>query len=185
MNQPRAFGQSGDLDYPGSPKPVLFYVDAEGKIHRVKWTRRNGNGVHGIGSNGKLTSDALEADCVMLEKLYAQDPRAEVREKGFDLYKAHDKAGTENRLPKERYKLRTMADGTVHWRTRPKPFPKEWLPQEVVARREGRSKLSKTVFEMPSAPADPEASDGEKITPYGLEPAKPKGKGKGGNAKNV
>lgn len=116
------------------PQTTIYCVDPNGRI-RYHRTRPNvthraisyqGGGRYGLSAWGVANGWA------MLESLYAADPDEEIREKGWQVWLDYN----------DHAKKSPMRAGD--------PFPDEWLPAEVLRRRENNPRDKPKPFPVPA-----------------------------------
>ena len=119
--------------------PVVF---PHGRIRHIPY----GQGCHSdivriderTGRPG-LTGWACEQGYITLEEAYQMDSREEVRDEGLGVYQAFEQAVREGRAPKARARINPDDPKDERQKIQVSEFPDEWLPEECIARREGRS----------------------------------------------
>lgn len=140
----------------GQPLPRLFVVKPDGRIVGYRYAKGIGGGenISVVGYHERsrrpfIREWALEKGYIMLEKAYAADSREQVRAEGFERYIEFERAAREGRLPNKPTGDPTRPEGVqMNWAK----FPDEWLPEEVIRRREGKSDVSEKKWEAPKAP---------------------------------
>ena len=136
-----------DMKPIGQQAPYLPVVDTKGNIKHIYYSQNAGHAfVQIFKGQGVLNPAGLEQGYTELEKLYKEDPRPNVAAKGFRVYRDYD-------LACRRKTCKTQAvPGSVAGTTKQAPVPllEQWLPLEVIARRNGTSTVSAAGWEPPA-----------------------------------
>jgi hypothetical protein len=150
-------------------KPSSAYVvTPKGLIKKIAYAQNIGSvikqnelrGADGRSQFGKpfIVHHMSAAGWVLLEDLYKNDPDPEVAAEGFDHYVRHARM-LETRAHGA-YKMKERSSGKTE-RLFPAKFPDEWLPAEVLSRREGKSDVNGPSFQAPPSRKKKAAKSGK------------------------
>ena len=133
----------------GTTDPFLPVVDKAGNIKHLFYSQNSGHlFVELFHGKGIVNARGREAGFTALEDLYKSDPNPAVASQGFGHYLKWNHACRTQTAETE------YIEGAVPGsrKERPKPFPEEWLPAEVLERRSGRSSVSVKGWAPPELP---------------------------------
>lgn len=116
------------------PPPTLLSVSPKGTIEALPFHKNNNSPVQMRRGKLILAAHLVDEGWISLAKAYADDSRPQVVKHGMRAYKDWLNARKAKRA--EYIAGHTHADGS--FREKFKPFPRHLLPEEVVARLEGR-----------------------------------------------
>lgn len=131
--------------------PYIYVVSPEGAIRQMPYSSGTTGRIVEV-RNGRpfITPEAAEKGWVKLEKLYADDSRTLIKAKGMANFLAHEAAAKRKQV---RRGITQRLDGSP--RSFNEPLEDKYLPEEVIARRNGTSSISQQVFEPMSLDDEP------------------------------
>jgi hypothetical protein len=152
----------------GISPPSEYVVSPKGLIKRVAYAQNIGGLVkrdeYRDGS-GRITFGAPyiakhkeRQGWVFLKDLYAADPDPEISADGYQHWEAHAKML--ERRAHGAYEMKDRTSGKTE-RLFAQQFPVDWLPAEVIARREGKSDYTGATYTAPPSRSKPKAKSGK------------------------